>query len=107
MGNLNAAFIFNFFRAFSVTQNPRYLPSIKRVCDSMAGIEPKAIMQTGKRIHCKIISAYLMSRLEFGLGGKRMVEIIAEAKSPSIPMRIKVSKTFGAFCARTLPETLL
>ena len=38
-------------RCFGVTQKPMYLPSIKRIWASRAGIEPKIIKVTGKNTH--------------------------------------------------------
>ena len=69
---------------FGVIQKPIYLPNMRRVWASRAGIAPNMMKFTGNSSHCRTIQAHLNLPYCGGLGGRRTVEIMAEVTKPNI-----------------------
>lgn len=77
-------------RLLGVTQNPIYLPSIKRVWASMAGMEPKNMVVAGNNTHWVSIQKYLNLPYLSGLGGRRIIDKTAEETRPNIERVIMI-----------------
>ena len=95
-----------YFLTFSVTQKPRYLPSIRRIWASKAGNEPNKIKVTGSKSHCKNTVDFLYHLIchfiSFGIGGKSIVLKIAETIIPTIEIVIILPVKIGRLNDKTV-----
>ena len=73
------------------------MPNINLVTASVAGIEPKIIMVKGKNIHWANIITQCQRAAVFGLGGKRVRLIQADAIKPIMETVIKSESMWGVF----------
>ncbi len=96
------------FLDFGETLNPKYFPSMSRVCASMAGSEPKMTKVNGKSAHWRNIIAHAPAPAP--LGGAISIKGIsaAETKIPIIAAVMIQPKIMGAFwnieSSRTAPR---
>ena len=92
------------FRAFGVTQNSKYLPSINLVCASTAGKLWKTTAEMGTKNHCKYIDTVFHGPYFFGRGGKIIKFTYTLRIKNTKATRIKVWVTKGKLKATTLCE---
>src|SRR3989344_293691 len=82
------------FRTFSVTQNPKYFPSIMRVWASIAGKEPKKTVESGRKNHCSATPTYLKRDRSLGSGGrsKKVRAPFTTSPNEAIIIRLRVQR---------------
>ena len=94
------------YRDFGVTQNPIYLPNIRRVCASSPGMAPKNTIDNGRKAHCRTILMVLKNPYWGGRLGKSKVEIMADTTMPIIAIVINTLVTCGKLLDKTVALNL-
>src|SRR3989344_6280077 len=89
-------------RVLGVTQKPIYLPNIRRVWASKAGIEPRKIVVAGNNTHWTNIQKYLNLPYLIGLGGRRTIDKTAEETKPNIARVMIILVKYGRLKERTV-----